>query len=86
MLISMIASGTLAFGFLQQANRTEKIFWWVLMNALLLFRLADAIAETVKYGKVVKANRKIYSDFQQVPSLQLCFGASIVCIFIPALI
>jgi len=58
MLISMIASGTLAFGFLQQANRTEKIFWWVLINALLLFRLADAIVWTRKVRQGGKGQQK----------------------------
>ncbi|MCA1930439.1 bifunctional diguanylate cyclase/phosphodiesterase [Rheinheimera sp.] len=52
MFISMIASGALAFGFLQPANRTEKIYWWLLMNALLLLRLTDAIvwARKVRQG------------------------------------
>ena len=58
MFISMIASGTLAFGFLQPVNRTEKIYWWLLMNALLLFRLADAIVWARKVRQGFEGQRK----------------------------
>jgi len=58
MFISIIASGTLALGFLQPANRTEKLYWWLLMNAVLLLRLADAIVWARKVRQGVEGQRK----------------------------
>lgn len=56
--ISIIASGTLALGFLQPVNRAEKIYWWLLMNALLLLRLADAIVWARKVRQGIEGQRK----------------------------
>lgn len=58
MFISMIASGALAFGFLQPENRSEKIYWWLLMNALLLLRLTDAIVWARKVRQGFKGQTK----------------------------
>lgn len=56
--ISILASGTLAFGFLQPNNSEEKIQWWLVMNLLLLFRLADSIIWARKVRQGYQGQRK----------------------------